>query len=146
MYRWHAEFMFNALRSLPPHLPGDGLRLVQHIHRPRRVWHFADCGRVGRNRHAFKEVVERSNSTAKRQIPNRAETEMGSGDDMKIVVGWSCGVTSARAGGWALDNFPKEDVVFLFHDTKEEDSDTYRFGREMSLALHCGFSEPLPAL
>ena len=48
-----------------------------------------------------------------------------------IVVGFSGGVTSAWAAGWALESFPKEQVVFLFHDTKEEDADTYRFIHEM---------------
>jgi hypothetical protein len=33
---------------------------------------------------------------------------------------------------WALRTFPKEQVVWLFHDTKEEDADTYRFIREFS--------------
>ena len=63
------------------------------------------------------------------------------GDSMKIIVGWSCGVSSAWCGGWALDNFPKTDVVFLFHDTKEEDADTYRFGREMAKALNHPITE-----
>jgi hypothetical protein len=53
----------------------------------------------------------------------------------RIVVGFSGGVSSAWCAGWALRNFPKEDVVFLFNDTKEEDPDTYRFIREMSGAL-----------
>ena len=53
----------------------------------------------------------------------------------RVVVGFSGGVTSAWCGGWALRNFPKEEVVFLFHDTKEEDPDTYRFLREMAAAL-----------
>lgn len=34
-----------------------------------------------------------------------------------------------------MRNFPKEEVVLLFHDTKEEDADTYRFLHEMSAAL-----------
>lgn len=45
----------------------------------------------------------------------------------RIVVGYSGGVTSAWCAAWALMHFPKEEVVFLFHDTKEEDPDTYRF-------------------
>lgn len=54
---------------------------------------------------------------------------------MKIVVGFSGGVSSAWCAGWALRQFPKESVVFLFHDTKEEDPDTYRFIRQMAEAL-----------
>ncbi len=54
---------------------------------------------------------------------------------MKIIVGFSGGVTSAYCAGWALTKFPKNDVVFLFHDTKEEHPDTYRFIREMAAAL-----------
>jgi hypothetical protein len=53
----------------------------------------------------------------------------------KVIVGFSGGVTSAWCAGWALAQYPKEDVVFLFHDTKEEHPDTYRFIREMAAAL-----------
>lgn len=53
----------------------------------------------------------------------------------KVIVGFSGGVTSAWCAGWALRNFPKDDVVLLFHDTKEEDEDTYRYLREVSEAL-----------
>lgn len=53
----------------------------------------------------------------------------------RIVVGFSGGITSAWCAGWALRNFPKENVVFLFHDTKEEDADTYRFLRQMAEKL-----------
>jgi hypothetical protein len=59
----------------------------------------------------------------------------------KIVVGFSGGVTSAWCAGWALRNFPKEEVVLLFHDTKEEDPDTYRFLREMAQALGMEITE-----
>lgn len=52
-----------------------------------------------------------------------------------MVVGYSMGVSSAYCAGWALRTFSKDDVVFLFHDTKEEDPDTYRFGAEMAVAL-----------
>lgn len=54
---------------------------------------------------------------------------------MKVIVGFSGGVSSAWCAGWALRSFPKQDVVFLFHDTKEEDPDTYRFIHEMAKAL-----------
>lgn len=53
----------------------------------------------------------------------------------KVIVGFSGGVTSAWCAGWALRTFPKDEVVFLFHDTKEEHPDTYRFIKEMALAL-----------
>jgi hypothetical protein len=53
----------------------------------------------------------------------------------RVVVGFSGGVSSAWCGGWALRNFPKDEVVFLFHDTKEEDEDTYRFLYEMAERL-----------
>lgn len=45
----------------------------------------------------------------------------------KIVVGYSGGVTSAYCLKLALDMFPRNEVVALFHDTKTEDKDTYRF-------------------
>lgn len=53
----------------------------------------------------------------------------------RVVVGFSGGVTSAWCAGWALRNFPREEVVLLWHDTKEEDPDTYRFIAEMAAAL-----------
>lgn len=59
----------------------------------------------------------------------------------KVVVGFSGGVSSAWCAGWALRKFDKHDVVFLFHDTKEEDPDTYRFIREMAAALKHDITE-----
>lgn len=53
----------------------------------------------------------------------------------RVVVGFSGGVTSAWCAGWALRNFPKDEVVLLWHDTKEEDRDTYRFLFQMAAAL-----------
>lgn len=53
----------------------------------------------------------------------------------KVIVGFSGGVTSAWCAGWALRTFPKHEVVLLFHDTKEEHPDTYRFLDEMAYAL-----------
>ncbi len=50
----------------------------------------------------------------------------------RVVVGFSGGVTSAWCAGWALRNFPREEIVLLYHDTKEEHADTYRFLREMA--------------
>lgn len=49
----------------------------------------------------------------------------------KIVVGFSGGVSSAWCAGWALRAFAPDDIVFLFHDTKEEHPDTYRFIHEL---------------
>src|SRR6188768_4230851 len=53
----------------------------------------------------------------------------------KVIVGFSGGVTSAWCAGWALRAFPKDEVIFLFHDTKEEHPDTYRFIKKMAEAL-----------
>lgn len=53
----------------------------------------------------------------------------------RIVVGFSGGVTSAWCAGWALRTFPREEVILLWHDTKEEHPDTYRFLREMATRL-----------
>lgn len=50
----------------------------------------------------------------------------------RVVVGASGGVTSAWCLDWALNKFPKEEVVALFHDTKSEDPDTYRFLHEIT--------------
>lgn len=52
-----------------------------------------------------------------------------------IVVGFSGGVTSAWCAGWALRTFPSEQVLLLWHDTKAEHEDTYRFLREMAAKL-----------
>jgi hypothetical protein len=59
----------------------------------------------------------------------------------RVIVGMSGGCTSARCGGWALENFPKDEVIFLFHDTKEEDPDTYRFLREICAKLNHPITE-----
>lgn len=59
----------------------------------------------------------------------------------KVIVGFSGGVTSAWCAGWALRTFPREEVVLLFHDTKEEHPDTYRFLREMAAALDIPITE-----
>lgn len=53
----------------------------------------------------------------------------------KVICGFSGGVTSAWCAGWCLRNYTKDEVIFLFHDTKEEHPDTYRFIKEMSVAL-----------
>jgi hypothetical protein len=59
----------------------------------------------------------------------------------RVVVGFSGGVTSAWCAGWALRNFPREEVVLLFHDTKAEDQDTYRFLHEMAAKLELPITE-----
>jgi len=59
----------------------------------------------------------------------------------RIVVGFSGGVTSAWCAGWALRTFPREEVVLLWHDTKEGHPDTYRFLREMADALGMPITE-----
>lgn len=59
----------------------------------------------------------------------------------RVVVGFSGGVTSAWCAGWALRNFPRKDVVLLWHDTKEEHEDTYRFLREMAAKLNLPITE-----
>jgi PP-loop superfamily ATP-utilizing enzyme len=59
----------------------------------------------------------------------------------KVVVGFSGGVTSAWCAGWALANYPREEVVLMWHDTKEEHPDTYRFLREMADALGLPITE-----
>lgn len=59
----------------------------------------------------------------------------------KIVVGYSGGVTSAWAAAWALREFPRDQVVWLFHDTKEEDPDTYRFMENFSKAHDFPYTE-----
>lgn len=53
----------------------------------------------------------------------------------RVIAKFSGGVTSAWVAGWALRNFPPNEVDLLFHDTKDEDEDTYRFLREMAAAL-----------
>lgn len=52
-------------------------------------------------------------------------------ENYKVVVGFSGGITSAWCAEWALKNYPKDKVILLFHDTKEEDEDTYRFIKDM---------------
>lgn len=59
----------------------------------------------------------------------------------RVVVGFSGGVTSAWCAGWALRTFPRDEVILLWHDTKEEHSDTYRFLSEMSAALEMPITE-----
>jgi hypothetical protein len=53
----------------------------------------------------------------------------------------SGGVTSAWCAGWALRTYPRDEVILLFHDTKEEDPDTYRALREYAAALGMPITE-----
>lgn len=59
----------------------------------------------------------------------------------RIVVGYSGGVTSAWCLHWALLRFPREEVVALYHDTKREHPDTYRYLREMAERLGVPITE-----
>ncbi len=59
----------------------------------------------------------------------------------RVVVGFSGGVTSAWCAGWALRSFPRDEVILLWHDTKEEHPDTYRFLHEMAAALDMPITE-----
>lgn len=59
----------------------------------------------------------------------------------RVVVGFSGGVTSAWCAGWALRTYPHEEIVLLWHDTKEEHPDTYRFLVEMAVALGLEITE-----
>lgn len=59
----------------------------------------------------------------------------------RVVVGFSGGVTSAWCAGWALRNFPRDEIVLLWHDTREEHPDTYRFLREMAANLDMPITE-----
>lgn len=65
------------------------------------------------------------------------EQEATKGDVMRrVVIGFSGGVTSSYAAVLALREYPRDEVVLLWHDTKEEDEDTLRFLRES--AAHIG--------
>jgi hypothetical protein len=45
----------------------------------------------------------------------------------RVIVATSGGITSAECGVIALEEYPRDEIVFLWHDTKAEDPDTYRF-------------------
>lgn len=53
----------------------------------------------------------------------------------RVLAPVSGGVTSAWCAGWALRTLPRDEIVFYFHDTKEEHPDTYRFNRDLAAAL-----------
>lgn len=48
----------------------------------------------------------------------------------RVIIGFSGGVTSAECAVLALQEYPRDEIVLLWHDTKKEDSDTLRFLRE----------------
>jgi len=50
----------------------------------------------------------------------------------KIIVAISGGKASAWCADWALKNYPKEDVILYFNDTKWEHADLYRFLDKLS--------------
>lgn len=62
-------------------------------------------------------------------------------DTKRVVVGYSGGVTSAWCLAWALQRYPRTDVVALYHDTKREDADTYRYLHEMADRLGIAITE-----
>ena len=51
---------------------------------------------------------------------------------MRVIVAISGGKASAWCADWALKNYPKEDVVLYFNDTKWEHPDLYRFMGDLS--------------
>ena len=50
----------------------------------------------------------------------------------RVIVAISGGKASAWCADWALKNYPKEDVVLYFNDTKWEHEDLYRFLDDLS--------------
>jgi hypothetical protein len=60
---------------------------------------------------------------------------------MKHVVKFSMGITSAVAAYYVIQEHGKEDTILLFHDTKEEADDCYRFGREVASYLGMPITE-----
>ena len=56
------------------------------------------------------------------------ETHIG---HCRVIVALSGGKASAWCADWALKNYPREDVVLYFNDTKWEHPDLYRFMAEL---------------
>lgn len=52
---------------------------------------------------------------------------------MRVIATLSGGMASAWCAKWALENFPKENVILYFNDTKWEHEDLYRFLNDLSL-------------
>jgi len=51
----------------------------------------------------------------------------------RIIVALSGGKASAWCANWALENFPKEDVVLYFNDTKWEHPSLYKFLEDLKV-------------
>lgn len=51
---------------------------------------------------------------------------------MSVIVALSGGKASAWCADWALKNYPKDDVILYFNDTKWEHPDLYRFLDDLS--------------
>ena len=54
---------------------------------------------------------------------------------MRVIATVSGGKSSAWTAWWAVNHFPKEDVILYFNDTKWEHEDTYRFLRDLEIFL-----------
>lgn len=54
----------------------------------------------------------------------------------RVIVGVSGGKCSSWCAKWALDNFPKEDVILYHNDIKWEHPDTYRVLDQLSKYLN----------
>jgi 3'-phosphoadenosine 5'-phosphosulfate sulfotransferase (PAPS reductase)/FAD synthetase len=52
---------------------------------------------------------------------------------MSVIVAISGGKASAWCADWALKNYPKDDVILYFNDTKWEHPDLYRFLNDLSV-------------
>lgn len=55
---------------------------------------------------------------------------------MSIIVALSGGKASAWCADWALKQYPKDDVILYFNDTKWEHKDLYRFLEDLSKYLN----------
>lgn len=55
--------------------------------------------------------------------------------EQRIIVAFSGGLASAWCADWAVNNYPKEDVILYFNDTKWEHPDLYRFIKDMAAYL-----------
>jgi 3'-phosphoadenosine 5'-phosphosulfate sulfotransferase (PAPS reductase)/FAD synthetase len=73
-----------------------------------------------------REVVTLRNTTAKL---TRSAAAKG---PPRVIVAISGGKASAWCADWALRNYPKEDVILYFNDTKWEHRDLYRFLDDLS--------------
>jgi 3'-phosphoadenosine 5'-phosphosulfate sulfotransferase (PAPS reductase)/FAD synthetase len=51
---------------------------------------------------------------------------------MKYIIQFSGGCASSFVAKWVVDTYGKENVILLFHDTKAEHPDAYRFRKQVS--------------